>query len=1267
MDFVWLFPENRFLNVSGTRQFIQKISFERVVCQLLNHLLSIALFIPFAGATPSFVHANSASLILTATNVSCHSGNDGTIVSVLTGGTGGTVNYTLTPGSATNTNGSFTGLTVGTWTVNANDSGNVTSASVSITEPAASLSAIITAQTNVFCKGNATGALTVAGSGGTVGYTYSTNGGATYQASGTFTARSAGTSIVTVKDAAGCIVNQNFTISEPTTSLTALVTAQTNVLCKGNATGAVTVAGSGGTAGYTYSINGGATYQASGTFTALSAGAFTIRVKDAAGCLFDQSVNVGEPTAALGVIAASNSPVCTNTLLNLNATGIGGTSPYTYTWSGPNSFSSSSQAPVILNPATTASGSYIVNIKDANNCTSNNSVVTTVIAAPVVNASSSISATCEGGPVTLSSNSNIPPPTTVALLSENFNLTAPGWTTVNNSTGGTPSSAAWTKQNDGHALGGTTFHSNDLSPFYLSDSRSQNGTKTETYLKSPAINTVGYSSLTLNFWHYFRFENVNNEAAKVQVSTNGTSWSDVDSFTSGQGSSNSFKNASYDLSAYINQATLYIRFYYYSDQRARYWAIDNFNLSGVAATTTPVISWSSSPAGFTSSVANPPVTYPNVTTTYMVSYFNPSTNCSSFATVTVTVYPKPNVTIQPNYCAVPGHIRLTAGGGTTYLWSTGETINPILVDIASNYTVSSTNAFGCTGSATLPVSTELVTNGDFSAGNTGFTSAYGSTTAPNGLFPEGLYAVGSDPTFYHSNFWGRDHTSNTGNFLLVNGSGSNPPVVAWQETVTVLPNTEYYFAAWAASLNNVSPYANLQFSVNGVLVGTTAPLSARASNNNPPYNWQRFYGNWNSGANTTAIIQIVDLQTALGGNDFGLDDISFGTLAPIPFTITPIVNPSATICSGNTIYLKAGLAGGRNPITYSWSGPNGFTSTTKDPAIPFAVLANSGVYTLSVVDGYGCDPVIGTTAATVVPTPTPAISTVGSGTNCPGSQVRYWNNPQPNVTNSWSVTGGNIVGSSVKDSVDIKWSLSGSGLINLTATNSLTLCDSTVTRTVLFQDLIPPVLIPPSPFSFCVEDLISASIVSNLLKINPNPDYYQFRHGNTALDADPTTFSDNCTPANQLILHWRIDFTGPGSPASISGTGQPSAYPTDIFFPGDGTTYLNVVHTITYWVVDLSGNESIHHTIAITIKPRPVVSFNNLNPKSIASNKKTQTFGNNIPDRKARLNNQIFFSLKFLFYETIDSFVVGNRDGCHFCAWSDCCYRICTSTDYLHG
>ncbi len=70
------------------------------------------------------------------------------------------------------------------------------------------------------------------------------------------------------------------------------------------------------------------------------------------------------------------------------------------------------------------------------------------------------------------------------------------------------------------------------------------------------------------------------------------------------------------------------------------------------------------------------------------------------------------------------------------------------------------------------------------------------------------------------------------------------------------------------------------------------------------------------------------------------------------FVVTPSTNPNA-VCSGTavSITLTTTAAGA---VTYSWSGPNGFTATSQNVTITNATIANSGVYTVSASNGGGC-------------------------------------------------------------------------------------------------------------------------------------------------------------------------------------------------------------------------------------------------------------------------------------------------------------------------
>ncbi len=65
---------------------------------------------------------------------------------------------------------------------------------------------------------------------------------------------------------------------------------------------------------------------------------------------------------------------------------------------------------------------------------------------------------------------------------------------------------------------------------------------------------------------------------------------------------------------------------------------------------------------------------------------------------------------------------------------------------------------------------------------------------------------------------------------------------------------------------------------------------------------------------------------------------------------TTIATSNSPVCIGNTLELKA--SGGTN---YSWTGPNGFTSTDQNPTITNATAINSGDYTCTILGGGDCD------------------------------------------------------------------------------------------------------------------------------------------------------------------------------------------------------------------------------------------------------------------------------------------------------------------------
>ena len=167
--------------------------------------------------------------------------------------------------------------------------------------------------------------------------------------------------------------------------------------------------------------------------------------------------------------------------------------------------------------------------------------------------------------------------------------------------------------------------------------------------------------------------------------------------------------------------------------------------------------------------------------------------------------------------------------------------------------------------------TNLIINGDFSLGNIGFSTNYNYCNTGNCLNPlvNDGYSIGANPNFYHFAFQGSDHTSGSGNMMIVNGS--NPTYDVWSQTINVLPSQDYSFSVWASSVYSVNP-AQLEFFINNVSVGI---LSANVSTNV----WDQFNYLWNSGSNNSVTLSIKSILNTPGysqnGNDFGLDDISF--------------------------------------------------------------------------------------------------------------------------------------------------------------------------------------------------------------------------------------------------------------------------------------------------------------------------------------------------------------------------------------------------------
>jgi hypothetical protein len=122
------------------------------------------------------------------------------------------------------------------------------------------------------------------------------------------------------------------------------------------------------------------------------------------------------------------------------------------------------------------------------------------------------------------------------------------------------------------------------------------------------------------------------------------------------------------------------------------------------------------------------------------------------------------------------------------------------------------------------VSDNLVYNPDFELGNVGFTSDYSFETI--GLINDGTYTVITSPALISGIFPPCvDHTSGTGNMMVVNG-GTMAGENVWCQQISIQPNTDYFFQAFVSTITPIAP-AQLQFydTKFNLRIGSRIPVS----------------------------------------------------------------------------------------------------------------------------------------------------------------------------------------------------------------------------------------------------------------------------------------------------------------------------------------------------------------------------------------------------------------------------------------------------------
>jgi gliding motility-associated-like protein len=371
------------------------------------------------------------------------------------------------------------------------------------------------------------------------------------------------------------------------------------------------------------------------------------------------------------------------------------------------------------------------------------------------------------------------------------------------------------------------------------------------------------------------------------------------------------------------------------------------------------------PLGYTANVQNPsiPLSTLGMSGQYTVGVMT-AAGCTNIAVANVTVYPLPNPVITSNSPVCKGTtLNLHGTGGASYSWSGPNGFisgmqNPSITNVqlaASGVYTLIASAGTCSASTTstitinpLPTPT-ITTNSPVCIGQAIVLNGGGGVSY-SWTGPGGFNNTTASPTIAVSAM------SNNGTYSLAVTDANGCVNSTFQN---VIVNPQPVVAATGATVcQNANAILN---ATGGVTYSWTGPGGFSANGQNPtvaniPLNGAGLYTVVVTDANTCTNTAVAIVQVHA---------------AP-----TPSIQTNSPICINNVLNL-AGTGG----VTYNWTGPNGFFSSTQSATINANTTAYTGVYFLTVADNIGCTATTSVNAV-VNGIPNLSIKSLGANTGC---------------------------------------------------------------------------------------------------------------------------------------------------------------------------------------------------------------------------------------------------------------------------------------------
>lgn len=842
---------------------------------------------------------------------------------------------------------------------------------------------------NASCNSFSDGYGAVFGSNGTSPYSYSwPNGTANALAFNL----SAGDYIVTVTDANSC---QDTAVVSIGVNVDVVIAATSNhPSCNGAADGDISISASGGSGPYTMNWSTGDT---TSSVSGLTAGNYTVTVTDNSGCYDSLIVTLIDPTLITATIDTITAQSCVESNNgSATATGVGGTGSLSYAWSNG--------ATTAINNGLSA-GSYNVTVTDTNGCTAN--------------------ATAIIGLVPSNLNAAISQVQGIACFGANEAILA------------------------GSGTGGTGALSYIWSNNATSDTISNVGAGNYILTVNDAVGCLDTASINV-----INPAGMNITLTETSVSCNGGNDGAITTSISGGVSPYTYAWSNSSTTAALTSLTAGNYILSITDANGCVQS-DTATISepAVLAVSQVSITPTSCASGNDAQIA---ITIAGGTTPYTYAWSNGQTNatatglmantysvtatdangCSVDTTVIIAPTANPisislSATDASCFGSATGQISATVTGNSgpyTYAWSNGQTGNTATNLSAGIYSVTVTNAAGCTNASqdTISQPTQLTSsvvstvdqscvesnNGTATVAANGGTMPY-TYAWPNSqtaAMATGLSAGTHIATVTDANGCTSTATASIGftssnlsaNIGLVNGvscnglsnasvtgitnGGSGNLSLTWStgastDTITGLAAGTYSLivndsvgCADTANISITQPTAlNVSLSNTPVLCNgaSNGTISSSRTGGTSPFSY-----NWNTGTTSTGIAQAAaGTYTVVVTDNNGCTATANTTVSqPTPIVVSNISTTQTTCAGGSDGSLSVSVAGGTSPLNYLWS--NGSTSLSQTGL-------QAGAYTLSVTDGNGC---LKTSIVTIQETDSIDLNLTVVNVTCFGSQ-----------------------------------------------------------------------------------------------------------------------------------------------------------------------------------------------------------------------------------------------------------------------------------------